>query len=294
MTAASTMIDSGAWDGDVQSLVRGIEGPPASAGAGRSPLPDLWVRRGAALLVAGVAAYSSYQHQRLFAATGGTDQTSARLWRYPLTASSCSPASDCCAPDRTPAATATPCGPLRPRHRRLAGRQHRRRPRPRLAADPGRRPATNRLAARRRPAHPPLAAGTQPAHHGPASCRSVLRSPRLTAHQRRPQSRRCGLIPSGNVPPGEPPPAPNWTASPAPTATAAPSSPAGDAPDEYQSTPHSTPSRMPLGLETPPDSRQERLLDHGMVWIELWRWPRVVAGRRQPDPAAVAAGQRTR
>jgi hypothetical protein len=64
------------------------------------------------------------------------------------------------------------------------------------------------------------------------------------------------------VPPGEPPPAPNWTASPAPTATAAPSSPAGDAPDEYQSTPHSTPPRTPLGLETPPDSRPSRAFDH--------------------------------
>jgi hypothetical protein len=80
MTAALTMIDSGVWSGDVQGLVDGLNGPPGSAGAGRSPLADLCVRRGAALLVAGVAAYSSYQHQRLFAAAGGTDPTGARLW----------------------------------------------------------------------------------------------------------------------------------------------------------------------------------------------------------------------
>jgi hypothetical protein len=80
MTAASTMIDSSVWNGDVQSLVHGVDGSLGSAGAGRSPLVDLWVRRGAALLVAGVAAYSSYEHQRLFAAAGGTDQAGARLW----------------------------------------------------------------------------------------------------------------------------------------------------------------------------------------------------------------------
>jgi hypothetical protein len=41
---------------------------------------DLWVRRCSALLVAGVAAYSSYEHQQRFAAAGGGDPTAARLW----------------------------------------------------------------------------------------------------------------------------------------------------------------------------------------------------------------------
>ena len=41
---------------------------------------DRWVRRGCALLVAAVAAYSSYAHQRDFALTGGADHISASLW----------------------------------------------------------------------------------------------------------------------------------------------------------------------------------------------------------------------
>lgn len=41
---------------------------------------ELWVRRCCALVVAGVAAYSSYAHQRQFALDGGADQVSAALW----------------------------------------------------------------------------------------------------------------------------------------------------------------------------------------------------------------------
>jgi Protein of unknown function (DUF2637) len=40
----------------------------------------VWVRRGCALVVAAVAAYSSYAHQRHFALAGGVDQVSAALW----------------------------------------------------------------------------------------------------------------------------------------------------------------------------------------------------------------------
>lgn len=40
----------------------------------------LWVRRGCALLVAVVAAYASYEHQRRFALVGGADAVSAVLW----------------------------------------------------------------------------------------------------------------------------------------------------------------------------------------------------------------------
>lgn len=48
----------------------------------RPAWPDLdtWVRRAGALVVAAVAAYASYQHQRAFALHGGADLTSARLW----------------------------------------------------------------------------------------------------------------------------------------------------------------------------------------------------------------------
>lgn len=41
---------------------------------------DVWVRHGCALVVASVAAYASYQHQREFALHGGADATSAALW----------------------------------------------------------------------------------------------------------------------------------------------------------------------------------------------------------------------
>jgi hypothetical protein len=40
----------------------------------------LWVRRASALLVAVVAAYASYEHQRRFASVWGSEQVSALLW----------------------------------------------------------------------------------------------------------------------------------------------------------------------------------------------------------------------
>lgn len=56
----------------------------ANVSQGR-PLPqgqavDLWVRRICALVVATVAAYASYVHQRDFALRGGADETGAALW----------------------------------------------------------------------------------------------------------------------------------------------------------------------------------------------------------------------
>jgi len=56
-------------------MTQGIE--PASS---RARIMDVWVRRGCTLIVAGVAAYSSYEHQREFALRGGADATSATLW----------------------------------------------------------------------------------------------------------------------------------------------------------------------------------------------------------------------
>lgn len=41
---------------------------------------ELWVRRSCALVVAAVAAYSSYAHQQQFALDGGADPVSAALW----------------------------------------------------------------------------------------------------------------------------------------------------------------------------------------------------------------------
>jgi len=53
--------------------------PRRAAGSGPSGL-DAWLRRGCALIVAGVAAYASYVHQRAFALQGGADAASASLW----------------------------------------------------------------------------------------------------------------------------------------------------------------------------------------------------------------------
>ncbi|MEU5270634.1 DUF2637 domain-containing protein [Streptomyces hygroscopicus] len=41
---------------------------------------DIWVRRGCATVVAAVAGYASYEHQREFALHGGADPTGASLW----------------------------------------------------------------------------------------------------------------------------------------------------------------------------------------------------------------------
>lgn len=53
-----------------------------SAASTRRPGPgvDVCVRRAAALVVAGVAAYASYEHQRRFALAGGADPAGGRLW----------------------------------------------------------------------------------------------------------------------------------------------------------------------------------------------------------------------
>ncbi|WP_405626096.1 DUF2637 domain-containing protein [Streptomyces sp. NBC_01396] len=42
--------------------------------------PDAWIRPLCALVVAGVAAYASYVHQRELAMQGGADVVSASLW----------------------------------------------------------------------------------------------------------------------------------------------------------------------------------------------------------------------
>jgi lysylphosphatidylglycerol synthetase-like protein (DUF2156 family) len=49
------------------------------AGSGR-PVGGVWLRRVSALVVAAVAAYASYQHQRRFALGGGADPLGAALW----------------------------------------------------------------------------------------------------------------------------------------------------------------------------------------------------------------------
>jgi len=79
VTAARAMIGPTGSDGYVQSLMD-VDGSPGEAGCGRPPLADVWVRRCSTLVVAGVAAYSSYEHQLRFAASGGADLTGARLW----------------------------------------------------------------------------------------------------------------------------------------------------------------------------------------------------------------------
>jgi hypothetical protein len=73
------MIDSAGTGERVHRLVR-VDGSRGRVGVGRSPWVDVWVRRCSTLMVAGVAAYSSYEHQRHFAAVGGADPAGAKLW----------------------------------------------------------------------------------------------------------------------------------------------------------------------------------------------------------------------
>ncbi|MFC4859392.1 DUF2637 domain-containing protein [Actinophytocola glycyrrhizae] len=51
-----------------------------SAGLREQVSAEEWVRRVCTLLVAGVAAYASYQHQRDYARVGGSDSLGAALW----------------------------------------------------------------------------------------------------------------------------------------------------------------------------------------------------------------------
>ena len=53
---------------------------PEGAGSSRGLDLDAWIRPLCALVVAGVAAYASYVHQREFALQGGADEVSASLW----------------------------------------------------------------------------------------------------------------------------------------------------------------------------------------------------------------------
>ncbi|MGC9544158.1 DUF2637 domain-containing protein [Streptomyces sp. UG1] len=65
--------------GDSDVGVVPSEGPRRAVG-GESPDLDAWLRCGCALVVAGVAAYAWYVHQRDFALQGGADEVSAALW----------------------------------------------------------------------------------------------------------------------------------------------------------------------------------------------------------------------
>jgi hypothetical protein len=57
-----------------ENPTREVEHPPTYSAL------DVWARRLGALVVAGVAAYASYQHQLGFALAGGADLTTARVW----------------------------------------------------------------------------------------------------------------------------------------------------------------------------------------------------------------------
>ena len=70
MSAQGVAADSGAPD------AHGVSREAVGRGVGF----ELWVRRGCALVVASVAGYASYVHQREFALQGGADVVSATLW----------------------------------------------------------------------------------------------------------------------------------------------------------------------------------------------------------------------
>lgn len=60
--------------------MRPPEGAVERSARRRVPDTEAWVRPLCALVVAGVAAYASYMHQREFALQGGADPVSASLW----------------------------------------------------------------------------------------------------------------------------------------------------------------------------------------------------------------------
>lgn len=68
--------ESGGWAVGLMSAVTEQEEGEASRGFD----PEAWIRPLCALVVAGVAAYASYVHQREFARQGGADTVSASLW----------------------------------------------------------------------------------------------------------------------------------------------------------------------------------------------------------------------
>ncbi|AVH61485.1 MULTISPECIES: DUF2637 domain-containing protein [Streptomyces] len=57
-----------------------VTGPQEGTAGNRGFDLDAWIRPLCALIVAGVAAYASYVHQREFALQGGADEISASLW----------------------------------------------------------------------------------------------------------------------------------------------------------------------------------------------------------------------
>ena len=69
------------WDGaPVVGLMSDATDPREGVTGSRGFDLDAWVRSLCALVVAGVAAYASYVHQREFASQGGADTVSASLW----------------------------------------------------------------------------------------------------------------------------------------------------------------------------------------------------------------------
>ncbi|NJP48231.1 DUF2637 domain-containing protein [Actinacidiphila epipremni] len=59
-----------------QPAIQITEQPAGPAG----PSSEQWLRRACAIVVAAVAAYASYEHQRTFALRGGADPAGASLW----------------------------------------------------------------------------------------------------------------------------------------------------------------------------------------------------------------------
>ncbi|MFJ4791182.1 DUF2637 domain-containing protein [Streptomyces sp. NPDC088794] len=68
-----------AWNERSREASSEVRGVPSTSVHDRTGL-ETWVRRGCALVVASVASYASYVHQRTFALQGGADSVSATLW----------------------------------------------------------------------------------------------------------------------------------------------------------------------------------------------------------------------
>jgi len=156
---------------------------------------DVWVRRGCAVVVALVAAYASYEHQRVFALRGGADPTQ----RGPVAAVggwTVAAGVDRAHPRFRPESAAAVCGlgGVRVGHRGVAGRQHRIGSGTGLAAHFGGRLATGLLATRSGVGEPSFDT-PRPRAESREWCRDKARA----AH-RPGRGRDVGLFPVGTLP----------------------------------------------------------------------------------------------
>jgi hypothetical protein len=123
---------------------------------------DLWERRLGGIVVAGVAAYASYQHQWVFALNGGADEVLAAVWPLGVDGLLMLATRGLFEvwPCNQPPLEGHGVAGFPSRDRSVLSCQHRRRTYDELAADPSGRLAAGRALARSRTSEPPLRRAT--------------------------------------------------------------------------------------------------------------------------------------